>query len=117
MSMVVLVGVVVDMVLPIREPNVGGIPFEHQGQFVKDGCGIRLIIMHYLCVKRYLLRRTWYIHLNFVVIPKSNTHIWKTRQYQFCFGLSLYAINQRKLYIVGINKEKYESKTSSKDSL
>jgi len=25
MSMVVLVGVVVDMVLPIREPNVGGI--------------------------------------------------------------------------------------------
>jgi hypothetical protein len=55
--MVVLVGVVVNMVLPIREPNVGGIPFEHQGQFVKDGCGIRLIIMHYLCVKRYLLRR------------------------------------------------------------
>ena len=30
MSMVVLVGVVVDMVLPIREPNVGGIPFKHQ---------------------------------------------------------------------------------------
>ena len=29
---------------------------EKGGQFVKDGCGIRLIIMHYLCVKRYLLR-------------------------------------------------------------
>jgi hypothetical protein len=31
--------------------------------------------------------------------------------------LSLYAINQRKLYIQGVNKKKYESKTSSKDSL
>ena len=40
---------------------------------------------------------------NVVYKLHSSTHTWKTRQYQFCFGLSLYAINQRKLYIVGVN--------------
>ena len=72
------------MVLPIREPSLGGILLISR---LISRKGIQLIIMHYLCVKRYLLSISLLDPFKWV----RSTVVMKDIQYQFCFGLfSLY---------------------------
>ena len=90
MSMVVLVGVVVGMVTTHKRTK--------RRRYILTMIGERYTAIHYaLPMCQAIPTET-----NVVYKLHSSTHTWKTRQYQFCFGLSLYAINQRKLYIVGI---------------
>ena len=72
--------------LYIREPSLGGIG---RGYVIP----IQLIIMHYLCVKRYLLRRTSYI--SYIV-----AHI-RGKLVSISFGLIQSLSVHHKLYIQG----------------